>query len=320
MGNWMFFWYWVILDKGPLNGLLLLLCLIWNLAELLEYAKGPTGLYLRLTTMNLTVGGEISHWEWGLDASACTWLQHVHWHRQLWGTGARAPLDSSGLIFLLNFIAAQSLTATCAVASPNIFVFCDSSCDSSVAATRTVFSVLFHVMLCATKKFCVVLSPPLTPDPGDATEHVHCSCVVRQNPVQLRGAVDEGAQVHADQPEVGSCVGLFAVCQQIVCDGAPQCSAWKLCLTVADRCKYRPLFMYNEVLVWLSVCSKSQMISVWSSWCHWHPVISCFIRIQIGLTFLVPTYPGCPGKEAIKWVPVCLLMYNILIRGVAKGL
>jgi len=171
MGNWMFFWYWVILDKGPLNGLLL--CLIWNLAELLEYAKGPTGLYLRLTTMNLTVGGEISHWEWGLDASACTWLQHVHWHRQLWGTGARAPLDSSGLIFLLNFIAAQSLTATCAVASPNIFVFCDSSCDSSVAATRTVFSVLFHVMLCATKKFCVVLSPP--PHTRSWRRHWACS-------------------------------------------------------------------------------------------------------------------------------------------------
>jgi len=27
-------------------------------------------------------------------------------------------------------------------------------------------------------------------------------------------------------------------------------------------------------------------------------LISCFIKIQIGLTFLVPTYPG---KEAVKW-------------------
>jgi len=29
-------------------------------------------------------------------------------------------------------------------------------------------------------------------------------------------------------------------------------------------------------------------------------VISCFIKIQIGLTFLVPAYSGCPGKEAVK--------------------
>ena len=28
-----------------------------------------------------------------------------------------------------------------------------------------------------------------------------------------------------------------------------------------------------------------------------HPVISCFIKIQIRLTFLVPACPDCPGKE-----------------------
>jgi len=36
------------------------------------------------------------------------------------------------------------------------------------------------------------------------------------------------------------------------------------------------------------------------------PIISCFIKIQIGLTFLVPAYPGCPGKEALKCVFACL--------------
>jgi len=35
-------------------------------------------------------------------------------------------------------------------------------------------------------------------------------------------------------------------------------------------------------------------------------VISCFIKIHIGLTFLVSAYPGCHGKEPIKWVFVCL--------------
>jgi len=29
-------------------------------------------------------------------------------------------------------------------------------------------------------------------------------------------------------------------------------------------------------------------------------IISCFFQIQIGLTFLVPAYPGCLEKEAIK--------------------
>ena len=29
--------------------------------------------------------------------------------------------------------------------------------------------------------------------------------------------------------------------------------------------------------------------------------VSCSSEIQIGFTFLVPAYPGCPGKEAVKW-------------------
>ena len=34
--------------------------------------------------------------------------------------------------------------------------------------------------------------------------------------------------------------------------------------------------------------------------------VSCFSKIQIGFTFLVPTYPGSPGKRAVKWVCVCV--------------
>jgi len=30
------------------------------------------------------------------------------------------------------------------------------------------------------------------------------------------------------------------------------------------------------------------------------PVISCFIKIQIGLTFLVLPYSGCPGKKSLN--------------------
>ena len=62
----------------------------------------------------------------------------------------------------------------------------------------------------------------------------------------------------------------------------------------------------DEVLAWLSVWSEVQMICIWSSWCHCHPVISCFIKIQTGLAFLMLAYPGCPGKETFKWMSVCL--------------
>ena len=34
--------------------------------------------------------------------------------------------------------------------------------------------------------------------------------------------------------------------------------------------------------------------------------VSCFSKIQIGFTFLVPAHPGCLGKRAVKRVCVCL--------------
>jgi len=39
--------------------------------------------------------------------------------------------------------------------------------------------------------------------------------------------------------------------------------------------------------------------------------VSCFSKIQIGCTFLVPAHPGSPGKRAVKRVCVCVLFdYN----------
>ena len=32
--------------------------------------------------------------------------------------------------------------------------------------------------------------------------------------------------------------------------------------------------------------------------------VSCFSKIQIGFTFLVPAHPGSPGKRAVKWACV----------------
>jgi len=37
--------------------------------------------------------------------------------------------------------------------------------------------------------------------------------------------------------------------------------------------------------------------------------VSCFSKIQIGFTFLVPAHPGSPGKRVVKWVCVCLLQF-----------
>ena len=34
--------------------------------------------------------------------------------------------------------------------------------------------------------------------------------------------------------------------------------------------------------------------------------VSCFSKIEIGFTFLVPAHPGSPGKRAVKWGCVCL--------------
>ena len=39
--------------------------------------------------------------------------------------------------------------------------------------------------------------------------------------------------------------------------------------------------------------------------------VSCFSKIQIGFTFLVPAHPGSPGQRAVKRVYVCMYV----IRG-----
>ena len=33
--------------------------------------------------------------------------------------------------------------------------------------------------------------------------------------------------------------------------------------------------------------------------------VSCFSKVQIGFTFLVPAHPGSPGQRAVKWACVC---------------
>ena len=69
---------------------------------------------------------------------------------------------------------------------------------------------------------------------------------------------------------------------------------------LAGRHEEHPDYKKYWVMQWLSVWSEMQMICIWSSWCHCHAVISCFIKIQPGLTFLVPAYPGCSKKRPLN--------------------
>ena len=42
--------------------------------------------------------------------------------------------------------------------------------------------------------------------------------------------------------------------------------------------------------------------------------VSCFSKIEIGFTVLVPAYPGSPGQRAIKRVCVCVLLENLMVK------
>jgi len=58
------------------------------------------------------------------------------------------------------------------------------------------------------------------------------------------------------------------------------------------------------MLVWLSLWNEVQIICILSSWCHYHLVISCCSKIQIGLTFLVPAYQVVvEGKKVKSTIP-----------------
>jgi len=37
--------------------------------------------------------------------------------------------------------------------------------------------------------------------------------------------------------------------------------------------------------------------------------VSCFSKIQIDFTYLVPAHPGSPFKRAVKWECVCVCVW-----------
>ena len=60
------------------------------------------------------------------------------------------------------------------------------------------------------------------------------------------------------------------------------------------------------VLAWLSCLERGADLQLMPL-----PLtVSCSSKIQIGFTFLVPAYPGCPRKEAVKWLYIALIWYT----------
>jgi len=45
--------------------------------------------------------------------------------------------------------------------------------------------------------------------------------------------------------------------------------------------------------------------------------VSCFSKIQIGFTFLVPAHPGSPGQKAVKRMCVCFFLSKNIQLGLA---
>ena len=61
------------------------------------------------------------------------------------------------------------------------------------------------------------------------------------------------------------------------------------------------------VLVWLSVLTLEQGADLHMTQLMPLPLtVSCFSKIQIGITFLVSAHPGSPGQRAVKRVCVCV--------------
>jgi len=70
-------------------------------------------------------------------------------------------------------------------------------------------------------------------------------------------------------------------------EGHPACKKLKWCSTGMVICLERDADLHMTQLMALPL------------------TVSCFSKIQIGFTFLVPAHPGSPGKRAVKQVCVC---------------
>ena len=68
------------------------------------------------------------------------------------------------------------------------------------------------------------------------------------------------------------------------------------------------------MLAWLSVWSEVQTC-ILAQLMPLPLTVSCFSKIQIGFTFLIPAHPGSPGKRAVKRARVCVCVHVCIIFG-----
>jgi len=71
----------------------------------------------------------------------------------------------------------------------------------------------------------------------------------------------------------------------------------------------RSICHWRHYAVDKSVCVLTSTSSFLTFFLLFVLTVSRSSKIQIGFTFLVPAYPGCPGKEAVKWLLLLLLLF-----------
>jgi len=62
----------------------------------------------------------------------------------------------------------------------------------------------------------------------------------------------------------------------------------------------------GEVLAWLPTCLEQGADLHMAQLMPLPLTVSCFSKIQIGFTFLVPAHPGSLGQRAVKRVCMCV--------------
>ena len=115
---------------------------------------------------------------------------------------------------------------------------------------------------------------------------------------------------------------VVCVCLRDVLSTENNWCSWLCCLEKEDE---EDFFRYNKANLMLLVgrqeghpaCKETEwwgdgmvislgevQICIWPSWCHCHSLSLAAVNpdwfYQNGSAFLVPAYPGCPGKKAVK--------------------
>ena len=69
---------------------------------------------------------------------------------------------------------------------------------------------------------------------------------------------------------------------------------------------YTSVHLHSKCMLWVMTFWHGYMSGVrckwFASWCHCHPILSYFIKMQICLSFLLPAYPPVVLEEAVKRV------------------